>query len=260
MLLSDEFSDKIRQLATQYEVSSAAIFHLAWALVLFKLTGNENPVFGTVLFGRMQAGEHAESAVGMFINTLPIRFRLTDSDLALGLTQTHNTLSELLNYDTASLISAQKCSGISKGMPLFSTLFNYRHASESSAEQGSWQGVELSASEEQTNYPIGISIDDQKTSFNITVQSVDEVNSEQLCFYLQQALSCLVNFKNNKYIQRLCDVDVLNESQFAEQSLWSLNTQKKNTYLFMYSFLNMLNTNLMLKHYRLRVKCLVIVN
>ncbi|MFT5756391.1 MAG: amino acid adenylation domain-containing protein [Alteromonadaceae bacterium] len=224
--LPADLATQIRQLAIAHEVSAAAIFHLAWALVLSKLTANENPVFGSVLFGRMHAGENAQHAVGMFINTLPIRFRLADADLTAGLTQAHQVLTGLLDHDTASLTLAQGCSGVAKGTPLFSTLFNYRYSSPVLENQPSvWPGVEVFASEEQTNYPIGMSIDDQGVGFNLVAQSVAGIAPAQLCNYLQQALFALLNTAADHKVKRLGDINILSAEQWQTQQGWSLNKQ-----------------------------------
>ncbi|KGJ97529.1 non-ribosomal peptide synthetase [Colwellia psychrerythraea] len=224
--LPADITTQIRQLAIDHEVSAAAIFHLAWALVLSKLTGNENPVFGTVLFGRMHAGENSQHAVGMFINTLPIRFRLADIDLTTGLIQAHQVLTGLLDHDTASLTLAQGCSGVAKGTPLFSTLFNYRYSPPIPEEQQRvWPGVEVFGSEEQTNYPIGMSIDDQGTGFNLVAQSVAGISPTQLCTYLHQALCSLLNTATDNQVKRLSDVNILSDEQWKTQQSWSLNKQ-----------------------------------
>lgn len=227
--LTADVAMQIRQLAIQHEVSAAAIFHLSWALVLSKLTGNDNPVFGTVLFGRMHAGENAQSAVGMFINTLPIRFRLTNINLTASLQQAHQVLTDLLVHDTASLTLAQGCSAVPKGTPLFSTLFNYRYSSLSSSsseeQQNVWSGVEVFDSEEQTNYPIGMSVDDQGTGFNLVAQSVAGIDPKQLCGYLEQVLLVLLNTTENNQVKRVCDVNLLSTEQWQSQHGWSLNSQ-----------------------------------
>jgi hypothetical protein len=54
----------------------AALCHLAWGLVLARGCAQEDVVFGTVLFGRMQGGAGVERALGLFINTLPLRLSI----------------------------------------------------------------------------------------------------------------------------------------------------------------------------------------
>ncbi len=92
-------------------VSVASVCHLAWGQVLARLTGREEVVFGTVLFGRMQAGAGADQAVGLFINTLPLRVTIDGRSVQEGLRQTHERLGELLEHEHASLVLAQRCSG-----------------------------------------------------------------------------------------------------------------------------------------------------
>ena len=79
--------------------------------------------------------------------------------------QTHALLAELIRHEHAPLALAQRCSGVPAQTPLFSSLFNYRHspAVEAPVEVDSEQAadrIEVLWSEERTNYPLTLSVDD----------------------------------------------------------------------------------------------------
>ncbi|WP_025167994.1 condensation domain-containing protein, partial [Pseudomonas syringae] len=118
--LPAELSQRLRAQARLQGVSAASLHHLAWARVLGRLCGRNNVVFGTVLLGRMRGGEGVGRALGMFINTLPLRVDVGEQDVRAGVKATHARLTALLGHEHASLALAQRCSGVSAPTPLFS--------------------------------------------------------------------------------------------------------------------------------------------
>jgi aryl carrier-like protein len=209
--LEEELSKRLRAQARAHGVSVASVCHVAWARVLARTTGRQDVVFGTVLFGRMQGASGADRAVGMFINTLPIRLQCGEESVAQGVRTTHERLGQLLRHEHASLALAQRCSAVPAPTPLFSALLNYRHsaAAVSPDLQESWAGVQRLRIEERTNYPFVLNVDDLGDGFTLSAQVVSSLDPQRVCQYMHTALLELVQALEQHPEKRLRDIEVL---------------------------------------------------
>ncbi|MCF2135390.1 condensation domain-containing protein, partial [Mycetohabitans sp. B3] len=210
--LPQELNDRLRTQARRLGVSLASLCHLAWAQVLARVSGQQQVVFGTVLFGRMQAGDGADSAMGLFVNTLPMRVDL-HSHAEYSVRDTHARLAALLEHEHASLALAQRCSGVPAGMPLFSALFNYRHNAMPLAESPTIDGVELLSAEERTNYPVTLSINDFQQALSLSCQVAQPLDPNRVCGYMQRALESLVEALEHAHDKPVQQLEVMPEDE-----------------------------------------------
>ncbi|NWA85873.1 non-ribosomal peptide synthetase [Pseudomonas sp. D2002] len=207
--LSDALNQRLRAQARALGVSAASLFHLAWAQVLIRVAGRDDVVFGTVLLGRLQAGEGADRALGMFINTLPLRLRLAGQTVLAALNDTHAQLSALLAHEQASLALAQRCSGAS---PLFNSLLNYRHTS-ADTDVNLVPGIALLSSEDILSYPLMLTVDDVASGFRLKAKAPRKVGAQRLLSYLDTALHGLAHALEHAPGTPLRDVQVLPASE-----------------------------------------------
>ncbi|WP_118987562.1 non-ribosomal peptide synthetase [Photorhabdus sp. CRCIA-P01] len=191
-MLAPELNDRLRSQARRLGVSLAALCHLAWAQVLSRTSGQEQVVFGTVIFGRMAVGKGVDSGMGLFINTLPLRLDIDDTPVRDSVQAAHNRLAGLLEHEHASLALAQRCSGVQDGVPLFSALLNYRHNEQPDPLDETMDGIEFLGAQEFTNYPFALSVEDFGDALGLTAQVVQPFEPERVCGYMQQALESLV--------------------------------------------------------------------
>ncbi|KAG0004747.1 hypothetical protein BGZ80_005566, partial [Entomortierella chlamydospora] len=192
-MLPQILSSRLRGHAKRMGVSLASLCHLAWAQVISRTSGQERVVFGTVLFGRMQSGSGSDTAMGLFINTLPFRIDLDDGGVQDRVLQTHGNLARLLDHEHASLALAQRCSSIPAGAPLFSAMLNYRHNNTPSSENQSLSGIKILEGIERTNYPFVMSIDDGGDTLGLNAQVIQPFDPSRICGYMQQSLQSLAD-------------------------------------------------------------------
>ena len=129
-LLGETLSQRIRESVRKLGMSAAALFHVAYALVLARCASRDDVVFGSVLSGRMGGVAGADRMMGMFINTLPVRLKLKGVSVLEAMRAVQDMLVDLLKYEQTPLAVAQRCSGLDNGVALFSAMLNFRHSQE----------------------------------------------------------------------------------------------------------------------------------
>ncbi|MFJ8503649.1 amino acid adenylation domain-containing protein [Streptomyces avermitilis] len=93
--LSEATTTALTELARAHGLTVNTVVQGAWALVLARLAGRTDVVFGATVAGRPPELPGVDSMIGLFINTLPVRVRLDGSQPVLEM------LRELQNRQSA---------------------------------------------------------------------------------------------------------------------------------------------------------------
>lgn len=150
---------RMRERARALGVTPAAVVQAAWALVLAASTGARDVVFGATSSGRSAPVPGITSAVGLFINTLPLRVRLDGVERAGELVRRVQADAVALQaHEHAPLSLVQRCAETARGAPLFETLLvfeNYPIDVDALGRRARFDvtGIRL---HEETNYPLTI--------------------------------------------------------------------------------------------------------
>jgi amino acid adenylation domain-containing protein len=212
--LGNEPTEHVIAAAKQLEVSPAVLFHLAYTLVISRLSGEPRPCIGTVLFGRMAAGAGADRVLGPFINTLPLRVTLPDLSVREGVKQVRDLLAQLLQWEHTPLVDAQRCAGLTARDPIFSALLNYRHSQAVAPVEHLSDanfGISHIWGEERTHYPVTLSIDHDHNGFCLTLQTRGEMPIDDLLGMMVTTVTDLADRSLNQPDTPLQEVRVLPE-------------------------------------------------
>ncbi len=211
--ISRKLGSSIREAARNLSMSPAPLFHAAWALVLMKCTSLDNVVFGTVLAGRSKLAGRRVSALGMFINTLPLVLPVTNTSVRDLVLKADDCLKELIEHENISLAEVQRCSRLAKGAPVFSSLMNYRHTASDLNQVDQVTGLEFEWAEERSNYPLVIQVDDTGEEFTLETQVEKSVSAQRLIEYLEQSIEFIVEAITNDREVAVNELSILTESE-----------------------------------------------
>jgi amino acid adenylation domain-containing protein/non-ribosomal peptide synthase protein (TIGR01720 family) len=157
--IDEQTSRGLEALARYQQVTLNTLIQGAWALLMWRYSGEADVLFGVTVSGRPADLEGVEQMVGLFINTLPVRVQI-DSDAQVGpwLKQLQVEQSEMRQYEYSPLVEVQKWSEVERGVPLFESLLVFESfPNTSSPKNGEPNGNSSFPQVERfqtTNYPL----------------------------------------------------------------------------------------------------------
>src|SRR6184192_2425632 len=131
----------------------------AWAILLGRMTGRDDVVFGVTVAGRPSEIAGIESMIGLFINTLPLRVKLAPAKPLLDLLkQVQDSQSKLMAYQHLGLSEIQQLAGLEE---LFDTLVVFENYPVDRSSLGTTaENVRLSqvSGHDATHYPLSLMV------------------------------------------------------------------------------------------------------
>ncbi len=155
--LPQELSARLDAFARENKITLSTIFQAAWGFLLHTYSGEDDVVFGATFSGRPADLPGADSIVGLFINTLPIRQVFDPNRSVLEhLKQLQLQQAEIRQYEYSHLIQIQGWSDVPRGVPLFESILVFENYPVDSTlkEQGGSLQIRDVTMVERTNYPI----------------------------------------------------------------------------------------------------------
>ena len=124
-------TEALQRLAKKHHLSLSILIYSAWAILLSRYSGEPEVVFGSLVSGRPPSITGVESMVGMFFNTLPVRFTVPEETSLLSwLEKFQQKHAELQQYAYTPLAEIQKWGELDQGRALFDSVVafqNYPH-------------------------------------------------------------------------------------------------------------------------------------
>ncbi|HYG62667.1 MAG TPA: amino acid adenylation domain-containing protein [Thermoanaerobaculia bacterium] len=157
--LPAEATAALREVARRHRLTLNTLVQAAWAIVLGRLTGTRDVVFGATGAGRPTDLPGVESIAGPFINTLPVRVTMAaDSGLVSWLARLQEQQVELRLYEYAPLYEVQKWSEVPPGVALFDNILVFENYPFDQALTDLLPDLAISqvVANELTNYPLNV--------------------------------------------------------------------------------------------------------
>lgn len=156
-LLSEDDTRALQTLSQRWQLTPNSFLQAAWALMLAHYSRNDEIAFGVTVAGRPTDLPGVETALGLFINSLPLRVRLRPERPAIEfLRELLYRNLELRQYEYLPLVRIQALSQLPRGQALFQHLFVFENAPVDPTLRGSKDVLNIVDDKHRThsNYPI----------------------------------------------------------------------------------------------------------
>ncbi|MFI0487359.1 non-ribosomal peptide synthase/polyketide synthase [Actinomadura sp. 9N215] len=232
--LSEDITRRLENLARGHRLTMSTIVRGALALLISRQAGTSDVCFGATVAGRPGTLPGAESMLGLFINTLPVRTRTrADQPLLEFLQDLQRQQLEQQDHQHTPLVSIQADSALPPNTPLFDTILvvhNYPVTSSggpsdtTAADRGDTASIcEISGEEAYDHYPLTVTAIPE-TSLLFTAAYDRSRLAEATVDRLAAHLSALLETIADDPHQRLGDITAVPSDEAALVAEWSAGT------------------------------------
>lgn len=157
--LPANLTTRLQEFARRNGLTLNTLVQAAWAILLSRYSGEEDILYGCTVSGRPPELPGAETMIGLFINTLPVRVNTSpEQSLLPFLKELQTQQAEIRQYEYTPLMQIQNWSQVPKGKPLFDSIVVFENFPISQLNSGTTQGIRIQGgqSASHTNLPLTI--------------------------------------------------------------------------------------------------------
>ncbi|WPW33099.1 non-ribosomal peptide synthase/polyketide synthase [Streptomyces atratus] len=155
--LPDRLGEALQRRAAAHAVTVNTVVQVVWALLLGRLTGRDDVVFGATVSVRPPEIPGVQGMVGLFINTVPVRIRLRPAEtFADLLTRVQHEQALLMDHQHIGLGDIQRKAGL--GDLFDTTVVTENFLVERESLERAVAGVRLTSADghDATHYTLGL--------------------------------------------------------------------------------------------------------
>ncbi|GAB2669008.1 condensation domain-containing protein, partial [Nocardia goodfellowii] len=209
---------RIAKHAAALGVTVNTLVQAAWGLVLGRLTGRTDVVFGATVSGRPAELPGVESMVGLFINTLPVRVRVEDhGSVGEYLRGLQLDQAELLDHHYANLTDIQRVAGAGAHFDTLLVFESYPVDKEAIAAANSIDGMSVTGvgvADTVTSYPLSLVVTAESTmelAWTYRTAWFTDAEAERLAARMHRVLEALLGDPATP----VADIDILDAAERA---------------------------------------------
>ncbi|BBZ39239.1 hypothetical protein MCNS_23020 [Mycobacterium conspicuum] len=217
--LPEQTTQAVSELARSQHTTVSTVLQAAFAQVLMWLTGQPDVAFGTTVSGRPAEVAGADSMVGLFINTVPVRAHITAATTTADLLgQLHGAHNAVLDHQHLALSEIHRVAGQDH---LFDTFFVYENYPLDASALAGTDGLAVTEfiHREYNHYPLAVqAMPDSELRLRIEFDTdiFDAADVETLVGRFERVLAAMTADPQ----RRLSAGDVLSEAEHARLDEW----------------------------------------
>lgn len=156
-MVAEPLTSSLNSLTAKLGVSLSTLICAAWSILLSRYSGEEDVVFGIARACRKSTVSDANSIVGIFVNTVPLRVSVPPNvPVSSWLQELRGKEIGIREHEGTPLVDIQSWSEMHGGQALFDSLVMYDHLELDAIMQREWESGEFCDFElfEKAVYPL----------------------------------------------------------------------------------------------------------